>query len=141
MNIHSSRETFDRSMKKLLDQVLILGSMVDQAILESMQALQNRDFAAARRIQEADQRVNEKRYAIEHESIILIATQQPMARDVRFLAAILEIITGLSKIIPAFLNFLFDQFFVRRYPDEVSFFQAFPDVHYTNSILSFSTLS
>lgn len=98
MNIHSSRETFDSSIKKLLDQVLILGSMVEQAIQESMQALQRRDFAAARRIYEADQRVNEKRYAIEHECIILIATQQPMARDVRFLTAILEIITELERI-------------------------------------------
>jgi phosphate transport system protein len=42
--------------------------------------------------------VNEKRYAIESGCITLIATQQPMARDVRFLAAILEIITELERI-------------------------------------------
>ncbi len=98
MNIHSSRETFDRSLKKLLDQVLILGSMVEQAVLEAMRALQDRDFVVARRVYEADQRINEKRYAIEHECIILIATQQPMARDVRLLAAVLEIITELERI-------------------------------------------
>ena len=98
MNVHSSRETFDRALQKLLDQVLILGSMVEQAIQESMRALKARDFAAARRIYDADQRINEKRYAIERECIILIATQQPMARDVRFLAAILEIITELERI-------------------------------------------
>jgi len=98
MNVHSSRETFDRSLKKLLDQVLILGSMVEQAVLESMRALQDRDFVVARRVYEADQRINEKRYAIEHECIILIATQQPMARDVRLLAAVLEIITELERI-------------------------------------------
>lgn len=98
MNIHSSRESFDRALQNLLNQVLILGSMVEQAVQESMIALHKRDFAAARRIYEADQRVNEKRYAIEHDCIILIATQQPMARDVRFLAAILEIITELERI-------------------------------------------
>jgi phosphate transport system protein len=92
------RETFERAQQKLLDQVLVLGSMVEQAIQEAMQALQQRDFAAAHRIYNADQQINEKRYAIEHNCVTLIATQQPMARDVRFLAAILEIITELERI-------------------------------------------
>jgi len=95
---HSPRETFDRSMQKLLDQVLIMGSMVEGAIQESMEALQRRDYAAARRVYEADQRINEKRYTIENTCITLIATQQPMARDVRLLAAILEIITEMERI-------------------------------------------
>ena len=98
MNIHSSRETFDRALKNLLDQVLVMGSMVEQAVLEAMRALEKRDFATARLVYDADLKINEKRYAIEHECIILIATQQPMARDVRFLAAILEIITELERI-------------------------------------------
>jgi phosphate transport system protein len=98
MNLHSPRETFDRAQQKLLDQVLILGSMVEQAVQEALDALQRRDYAASRRIYDADQRINEKRYAIESDCITLIATQQPMARDVRFLAAILEIITELERI-------------------------------------------
>lgn len=98
MNLQSSRESFDRAQQKLLDQMLILGSMVEGAVQEAVQALSRRDFAAARRIYAADQRINEKRYAIEQGCIILIATQQPMARDVRFLAAILEIITELERI-------------------------------------------
>jgi phosphate transport system protein len=92
------RETFDRQLQRLLDQVLVLGSMVEQAVQEALDALQRRDHAAARRIYDADQRINEKRYAIEGECVTLIATQQPMARDVRFLAAILEIITELERI-------------------------------------------
>jgi phosphate transport system protein len=98
MNIHSPRETFDRAQQRLLDQVLVLGSMVEQAVQEAMQALQRRDYTAARRIYAADQRINERRYIIESDCITLIATQQPMARDVRFLAAILEIITELERI-------------------------------------------
>lgn len=97
-SITSPRETFDRAQQKLLDQVLILGSMVEQSVLAALQALQRRDFAAARRIYAADQRINEKRYALEQDCITLIATQQPMARDARFLAAILEIITELERI-------------------------------------------
>ena len=98
MNVHSPRETFDRAQQKLLDHVLILGSMVKQAVQEAMEALQRRDHASARRIYEADQRINEKRYSIEYDCVTMIATQQPMARDVRFLTAILEIITELERI-------------------------------------------
>jgi phosphate transport system protein len=93
-----TRERFDRQMQLLLDQVLVLGSMVEQSVLDSLDALKRRDLATARRIYTADQHVNEKRYSIESNCITLIATQQPMARDVRFLAAILEIITELERI-------------------------------------------
>lgn len=93
-----ARETFERQLQMLLDQVLVLGSMVEQAVLDSLDTLKRRDLAAARRIYEADLQINEKRYAIESGCITLIATQQPMARDVRFLAAILEIITELERI-------------------------------------------
>jgi phosphate transport system protein len=93
-----ARETFERQLQMILDQVLVLGSMVEHAVLESLDALERRDLAAARRIYEADRQVNEKRYAIESGCITLIATQQPMARDLRFLAAILEIITELERI-------------------------------------------
>jgi phosphate transport system protein len=92
------RESFDRSLQRLVDKVLLLGSLVEDAVLDAMDALLRRDQAAARQIFNADQYINEKRYAIENDCITLIATQQPMARDVRILAAILEIITELERI-------------------------------------------
>jgi len=98
MSISSARETFDRLLQEQLDEVLILGSMVEKAVRESVDALKRRDIQTARRIYAEDQRINEKRYAIEHACIALIATQQPMARDLRLLAAILEIITELERI-------------------------------------------
>ncbi len=93
-----ARETFERQLQAMVDQVLVLGSMVEQAVLDSLDALKRRDLKAARRIFEGDYVINEKRYAIESGCVTLIATQQPMARDVRFLAAILEIITELERI-------------------------------------------
>jgi phosphate transport system protein len=93
-----ARETFERQLQLILDQVLILGSMVEQAVLDALDALKRRDLVAAHRIYAADLQINEKRYSIESSVITLIATQQPMARDVRFLAAILEIITELERI-------------------------------------------
>jgi phosphate transport system protein len=93
-----ARETFERQLQLILDQVLVLGSMVEQAVLDALDSLKRRDLVAAHRIYAADLQINEKRYSIESNVITLIATQQPMARDVRFLAAILEIITELERI-------------------------------------------
>jgi phosphate transport system protein len=92
------RENFERELQRLQDEVLLLGSMAEQAVLDSVTALRQMDRKAARQIRADDQKVNEKRYQIEHSTLIAIATQQPMARDLRLLAAILEIITELERI-------------------------------------------
>jgi phosphate transport system protein len=92
------RETLDRQIHHLQDEVLLLGSMVEQAMLEAVDALKRRDLVAARRLYQNDHLINEKRYAIENAILILIATQQPMARDLRLMAAILEVITELERM-------------------------------------------
>ncbi len=92
------RETFERELHHLQDEILVLGSMVEQAVMGAVEALKNRDFETSRRIYSDDRFVNEKRYEIEQETLTIIATQQPMARDLRLLAAILEVITELERI-------------------------------------------
>lgn len=94
----SPRETFDRRKRELLDEVLVLASMVEESVLESVAALRKRDLKTSERILKADEKINQKRYANEAEALILMATQQPMARDLRFLAAILEINTELERM-------------------------------------------
>ena len=94
----STRDTFDRSLHQLQDEILELGSLVDEAILDSIDALNRRDHQAAKQTYLGDQKINEKRYAIENECLTLIATQQPMARDLRLLAAVLEINTELERM-------------------------------------------
>ena len=98
MSALTPRETLDRQIQHLHDDVLVMGSMVEQAVQESVDALKRRDTEDARRIYKGDQQINEKRYEIENHCITLIATQQPMARDLRIIAAILEIITELERI-------------------------------------------
>jgi phosphate transport system protein len=92
------RDTLDRQIHHLQEEVLLLGSMVEQAILKSVEALTRRDLNTARRIYRDDRLINEKRYAIENNVLILIATQQPMAHDLRLMAAILEVITELERM-------------------------------------------
>jgi phosphate transport system protein len=92
------REKFQHDLHRLQDEVLALGAMAERAIAESVQALKQQDFAAARIIIDGDRLINERRYAIENETLTLIATQQPMAGDLRTLAAILEIATELERM-------------------------------------------
>ncbi len=92
------RQTLDREIHHLQDEVLLLGSMVEQAMLNAIDALKRRDFSAARKVYRDDDVINEKRYAIENRVLILFATQQPIAHDLRFLAAILEVITELERM-------------------------------------------
>jgi phosphate transport system protein len=92
------RETLDRQMQKLQDEVLLMGSMIEQAMSDAIDALNRRDTVAARCVYDGDQFVNEKRFAIENAVLILMATQQPMAHDLRFLAAILEVITEMERM-------------------------------------------
>ena len=92
------RQTLDREISQLQDEVLLLGSMVEQAMLNAVEALKLRDVKAARTINKADDKINDKRYAIENRILIVLATQQPMAHDLRLLAAILEIITEIERM-------------------------------------------
>lgn len=92
------RQTLDREIHQLQDEVLLLGSMVEQAMLNAIDALKRRDQKAARQVYHGDELINEKRYAIENRVLILFATQQPIAHDLRLLAAIMEVITELERM-------------------------------------------
>jgi len=92
------RKTFEAELQQVKDDVLVLGSMAEQAILNAVEALKKRDMKASRRILEADRDINQKRFEIEKMLMILIATQQPMAHDLRFLASTLEISSELERM-------------------------------------------
>ncbi len=92
------RNAFDRELKDLEKRLQELGSMVEEAVVAAVDALKRRDLEKARQIIDADRSVNERRYAIEQETFVVIATQQPMAVDLRTLAAVLEIATELERI-------------------------------------------
>jgi phosphate transport system protein len=92
------RDAYQRELLRLQDELLLLGSMVESALRESVEILKRRDHEAARRLRKADYLINKKRFSIEDEVLTLIATQQPVAGDMRILAAILEISTELERL-------------------------------------------
>jgi len=92
------RKTFESEIQHVKDEVLVLGSMVEQALLDSVEALKKRDIKASEKIFAEDQEINKKRFGIENKLMVLIATQQPMAHDLRLLASCMEIISELERM-------------------------------------------
>jgi phosphate transport system protein len=92
------RNLFETELSQLQDDILIMGSMVIQALKDSVDALKNQDFEVAQRVMDEDKEINRRRYDIEMRCLTVIARQQPMASDLRLLAAILEIVTELERI-------------------------------------------
>ena len=92
------RTVFHKQLREIQDEILVMGSMVGKAILRSVEALKDRDINLAQHIIDDDQGINKKRFEIEERCIELIATQQPMATDLRIIAAILNIITEIERI-------------------------------------------
>jgi phosphate transport system protein len=93
-----ARQSFERSLRELEDELLVLGSMVESALVGSVAALKRRDLETSKRIFADDRLINERRFAMEDKTLTLIATQQPLAGDLRLLAAVLEIVSELERI-------------------------------------------
>lgn len=94
----SIRTTFDQDLQALRNKVIRLGSMVDTAIGRSMQALKERDQSLAHQIIAEDEQINELRFEIEKDSVILIARQQPNAHDLRLIVAAMNIVLDLERM-------------------------------------------
>ncbi len=92
------RESFNRELQRLMDEILELGSRVEAALAEAVQVLKTQDREAARALIAQDRSINKKRYEIEADALTLIATQQPMARDLRMIAAVLDLASELERI-------------------------------------------
>jgi len=92
------RKTFETEIQQVKDDVLMLGSMVEQALINSVESLKKRDVKASQKIIAEDLEINKKRFEIESKLMVLIATQQPMAHDLRLLASCMEIISELERM-------------------------------------------
>ncbi len=92
------RKSFDQDIRNTKDEILMLGSMVEDAITFSIESLKRRDFDAANQILADDAIINQKRFEIQNQVMIIIATQQPIAHDLRVLASIFEIAGELERI-------------------------------------------
>jgi phosphate transport system protein len=93
-----TRTGFHKKLREIQDDILVMGSMVSKAILRSIDALKNRDLNLGSQVIQDDKKINQKRFEIEEKCVQLIATQQPMASDLRIIVAVLNIISELERI-------------------------------------------
>ncbi len=92
------RTGFHKRLREIKDDVLAMGSMVEKATSRSIEALKERDLDKAHEIIANDLKINEKRFNLEEKCVQLIATQQPMASDLRAIIGVLNIITEIERI-------------------------------------------
>ena len=92
------RTIFHKKLREIQDDVLAMGSMVEKATNCSIEALKERDLEKAHEIIADDLKINRKRFNIEEKCVQLIATQQPMASDLRTIIGVLNIITEIERI-------------------------------------------
>ena len=83
-----SREAYDRRLREIQDDVLRMGSLVEDALRAALESLSAHDAAAAAAVIANDSRINEMQRQISALIVETIATQQPVARDLRYLLAL-----------------------------------------------------
>ncbi|MGA7733678.1 MAG: phosphate signaling complex protein PhoU [Chloroflexia bacterium] len=92
------RDVFHQELQAVQDSLLVMSSMVEKAIQRSVYALKTRDGKLAQEVIDDDFKINQQRFGIEEQCLLLIARQQPMASDLRIIAAVLNIITDLERM-------------------------------------------
>ena len=92
------RADFDRNLKLLQEELLLLGGLVEKSIVDAIEALKTRDIELSHKIVSQDDIIDQKTNQIEEKAIDLIATQQPIAIDLRTLMSVIHISVELERM-------------------------------------------
>jgi phosphate transport system protein len=93
-----TREHYAQELTDLRDSVVAMASMTNKAIDNAVTALAQRDVRLAEQVIASDRAINEHRWRTEEQALLVIATQAPMARDLRMIAAVIHIVTDLERM-------------------------------------------
>lgn len=92
------RTNFERDLERLQQQLCEMGTAVDETIESTIAALKQHDRELAGKIARSDDEIDQMEHQIEMMCMNLIARQQPLARDLRIIAATLKIITDIERV-------------------------------------------
>jgi len=92
------RKAFQEQIRELLEDLLEMGQMVADSIDRSVQALAEQNEALAQEVIDFDDEINAVQHDIDEKCLVLIATQQPMASDLRAILAVSNIAAELERI-------------------------------------------
>lgn len=93
-----TREHYAQELADLRGSVVAMASMTNKAIDNAVTALARRDVRLAEQVIASDRAINEHRWRTEEQALLVIATQAPMARDLRMIAAVIHIVTDLERM-------------------------------------------
>lgn len=93
-----AREQFHTELKSLEQEILRMGTLVEEQIARAVDSLTTRDLKVAQQVIEDDDRVDDLEMEIERRCLTLLALQQPMAGDLRVVSTALKIITDLERM-------------------------------------------
>ncbi len=93
-----TRSVFEKQLAEVQEDMLVMAGMVQEAILQGVEALKTRNVEQARRVIANDVEINNKRYETEDKCIELISLQAPLASDLRTIIAVLHITVDLERM-------------------------------------------
>lgn len=93
-----TREQYQDRLEDLRADILYMSELVGNRLRRALDALSQKDAAAAREVIAGDETINKQYLELEAECVTLIARQQPVAGDLRFIAASFKILTDLERI-------------------------------------------
>lgn len=93
-----TREQYMHQLEDLRGSVVAMASMTSKAVNNAVQALARQDVRLAQQVITSDRGINEHRWRTEEQALLLIATQAPMAKDLRTVAAAIHIVTDLERM-------------------------------------------
>ncbi len=111
MTIHLLRE-----IEKLKKNILFLGALVEESVQKSVKAIEGRDVAMAKKVIEVDEEIDKKEVEIEEDCLKILALHQPVAKDLRFIIAVLKIDNDLERIGDMAVNIAERTFSLVKYP-------------------------
>lgn len=92
------RDEFEKQLRQLNNELMEMGSMIEKAIENAINALVNRDVTLARKAIEADGDIDHQEKKIENLCLKLLLHQQPVASDLRMVSSALKMITDMERI-------------------------------------------
>jgi len=94
----TSRTILDQELSQLKENIIRLGSAAGESIDQAMAALQSRDVALAQQVILHDEAINQTRFEIEEQALLILATQAPAASDLRAVIAAIHLAVELERI-------------------------------------------
>ncbi len=93
-----TRKIYTEEIKNLYHDILKMGTMVEEALRKGIRTFTEKDIDAAHQIIKDDEKVNDLQLSLEDRITILIATEQPVARDLRLLVSMLKFVSNLERM-------------------------------------------